>query len=128
MTNRLPQDDAHTPAPGVVGVDVSPVQVYHLTDVDTQLSKFVVNSTPVARQVHGRPLPPFPHPEGWFQANGSHHGLQPTALSGAHIGGHTRLKLILWRKLFHASGRRLNPTIRWHFCCKLVGLHESVMV
>jgi hypothetical protein len=55
----------------------------HRTDVDTQLSKFVVNSASVARQIHQRPLPPFLHPEGWFQANGSHHPLEPTAPIGA---------------------------------------------
>jgi hypothetical protein len=33
--------------------------------------------------------------------------MNPTALSGAHIGGHTRFQLDFRRKLFPAAGRRV---------------------
>jgi len=53
---------------------------YHLTNVDTQLSKFVVILASVARQIHRRPLPPIPRRsiERQFKENGSHHSLEPT--------------------------------------------------
>jgi hypothetical protein len=31
--------------------------------------------------------------------------LHPTRLSPLEIGGHTRLKLVLWQKLFHETRR-----------------------
>jgi hypothetical protein len=49
---------------GAAGVDVFSVSVYawlkDCTDVDTQLSEFVVILASVARQNHRRPLPPIP--------------------------------------------------------------------
>ena len=42
------------------GIDVSHRMCYHRTNVDTQLSKFVVILASVARQIHRRPLPPIP--------------------------------------------------------------------
>jgi hypothetical protein len=44
--------------------------------------------------------------------------------SGAHIGGHTRLKLVLWQQLFPAAGRRLKPNVSTDHA-RSVQLHAS---
>jgi hypothetical protein len=62
------------PSTREVGVDVSHKMCYHLTYIDTQLSKIK------------RPLPPIPRPEGRFRANGSHPPLKLTWLRQGGIG------------------------------------------
>jgi hypothetical protein len=97
FSGRSLKDDAHTPTLGVVGIDVSHKMCYHRTNVDTQLSKFVVILASVARQIHQRPLPPFPIPEDGFRRTGRTNSLNPTLLS--------RFVLRLFSPLQHLKSR-----------------------
>jgi hypothetical protein len=83
----------------------------HRTDVDTQLSKFVVSLASVARQIHRRPLPPFPHPKDGFRRTGRTNSLQPTCAFGAlGIAAFLRLSVVLLRGWSCKRRRgRLNP-------------------
>ena len=52
------------------GLDLITQSEYHRTNIELELSKNKVRS-----------LPPIPHPEGRFRANGSHQPLAPDALA-----------------------------------------------
>ena len=89
------------PSTWEVGVDVSHEMCYHLTYIDTQLSRFsVVNDHPILA-AH----PPY-HRYG-FERTDRTNRMNPTALSGAQIGGQTRIGVSFVATLLtpHPRGR-----------------------
>ena len=87
------------PSTWEVGVDVSHEMCYHLTYLDTQLSRFSVVNDHLILAAH----PPY-HRYG-FERTDRTNGLHPTRLSPLKIGGHTRFVVALVAKALSRSRR-----------------------